>query len=299
MATDTVHGVTMNHHRQRVNDVLLHYVTAGDTDGEAVVLLHGFAQSWYEWRRDVIPALAGKYFVVAPDMRGVGDSEKPLTGYDKRTMAEDIWQLVRHLGLSRIYLVGHDFGAAVAYAFAAAHPDAVAKLVIAEMIMPGFGYEDCMQAPFVTDGLGRKVWHLAFHDAPDLPEALIAGRERMYLQWFHNNFGYVPNAICEEDLDEYVRNYAAPGGMRALDYYRTHFIDAEHNRESSKTPLTMPVLAIGGAGFLGPIVARGMSQLAENVRGEVIPECGHWAPDEQPEAFNKLLLEFLDDSARP
>ena len=296
MVTDTVNGVKMKHHRQRVNDVLLHYVTAGNESGEAVVLLHGFAQSWYEWRRDVIPALANKYFAVAPDMRGIGDSEKPLDGYDKRTMAEDIWQLVQHLGLTKLYLVGHDFGAAVAYAFAAAHPDAVTKLVIAEMIMPGFGYEDCMQAPFVTDGLGRKVWHLAFHDAPNLPEALIAGRERMYLQWFHNNFGYVPNAIPEEDLDEYVRNYAAPGGMRALDYYRTHFIDAEHNRESSKALLKMPVMAIGGAGFLGSIVAEGMSKLAENVRKEVIPECGHWVPDEQPEAFTKLLLEFLDDA---
>ena len=287
----------MKHHRQRVNGVLLHYVTAGNESGEVVVLLHGFAQSWYEWRRDVIPALADKYFAVAPDMRGIGDSEKPLDGYDKRTMAEDIWQLVQHLGLTKLYLVGHDFGAAVAYAFAAAHPDVVTKLVIAEMIMPGFGYEDCMQAPFVTDGLGRKVWHLAFHDAPNLPEALIAGRERMYLQWFHNNFGYVPNAIPEEDLDEYVRNYAAPGGMRALDYYRTHFIDAEHNRESSKTLLKMPVMAIGGAGFLGPIVAEGMAKLAENVRKEVIPECGHWVPDEQPEAFTKLLLEFLGNAA--
>ena len=297
MVADTVNGVRMKHHRQRVNGVLLHYVTAGNENGEAVVLLHGFAQSWYEWRRDVIPALANKYFTVAPDMRGIGDSEKPLDGYDKRTMAEDIWQLVRHLGLTKFYLVGHDFGAAVAYAFAAAHPDAVSKLVIAEMIMPGFGYEDCMQAPFVTDGLGRKVWHLAFHDAPNLPEALIAGRERMYLQWFHNNFGYVPNAIPEQDLDEYVRTYAAPGGMRALDYYRTHFIDAEHNRESSKTLLKMPVMAIGGAGFLGPIVAEGMAKLAENVRKEVIPECGHWVPDEQPEAFTKLLLEFLGNAA--
>lgn len=287
----------IEHHRQRVNDVLLHYVTSGSRDKEAVVLLHGFSQSWYEWKRDVIPALAENYFVVAPDMRGIGDSEKPRDGYDKKTMAEDIWQLVQHLGLKKIYLVGHDFGAAVAYAFAAAHPDFVEKLAIVEMIIPGFGYEDSMQAPFVTDGMGRKVWHLAFHDAPDLPEVLIQGRERMYLQWFHNNFAYNPNAISQEDLDEYERTYAAPGGMRALDYYRTHFVDAEHNRESAKTPLKMPVLAIGGAAFLGDIVHKGMSALAENVRGVVIPECGHWVPDEQPEIFNSLLTDFLSSPA--
>lgn len=293
MGSPSCSNVEMTHHRQRVNDVLLHYVTAGVGGGEAIVLLHGFAQSWYEWKRDVIPALAEKYFVVAPDMRGVGDSEKPRGGYEKRTMAEDIWQLTQYLGLRKIHLVGHDFGGAVAYAFAAAHPEFVEKLVVAEMIMPGFGYEDCMQAPFVEDGLGRKVWHLAFHDAPDMPEALIQGRERMYLQWFHNNFAYAPNAISQEDLDEYERTYAAPGGLRALDYYRTHFVDAVHNKETAKIPLKMPVMAIGGAAFLGDAVRQGMAALAENVRGEIIPECGHWVPDEQPDVFNSLLRDFL------
>lgn len=150
-----------------------------------------------------------------------------------------------------------------------------------------------MQAPFVEDGLGRKVWHLAFHDAPDMPEALIQGRERMYLQWFHNNFAYAPNAISQEDLDEYERTYAAPGGLRALDYYRTHFVDAVHNKETAKIPLKMPVMAIGGAAFLGDAVRQGMAALAENVRGEIIPECGHWVPDEQPDVFNSLLRDFL------
>jgi pimeloyl-ACP methyl ester carboxylesterase len=286
-------GIQLNHRMHRANGVLLHYVTAGK--GDAVILLHGFAQTWYEWKRSVIPALAQKYFVIAPDMRGVGDSEKPMDGYDKRNMAEDIWQLIAHLNLEKIILIGHDFGGAVAYALAAAHPELVKKLVIVEMIMPGFGYEDCMQHPFVSDGLGRKVWHLAFHDAVDIPEALIGGRERIYLRWFHNNFAYVPGAISEEDLDEYERCYAAPGGLRALNYYRTHFIDAEHNKASSKKLLTMPVLAVGGEGFLGDIVRQGMAGLAKNVRGEVIKHCGHWVPDECPEEFNRVLLEFLGE----
>jgi pimeloyl-ACP methyl ester carboxylesterase len=287
--------VRIERHRARVNGILIHYVTAGA--GEPVVLLHGFAQTWREWRRDVIPALARRYRVIAPDLRGFGDSEKPITGYEKQTVAEDIWQLVRHLGLGRIFLVGHDFGAAVAYAFAAAHRDAVRRLAILEMIMPGFGYEDCMQHPFVTDGLGRKVWHLAFHDAPEMPELLIAGRERTYLRWFFDHFAYAPGAISEEDLDDYERCYAGAGGLRALGYYRTHFVDAEHNRESAKRPLEMPVLALGGDAFLGGIVKQGMDALARDVRGGVIERCGHWIPDERPEALLELLLPFLAEES--
>ena len=193
----------------------------------------------------------------------------------------------------RSILAGHDFGAAVAYAYAAAYRDDVRKLAIMEMIMPGFGYEQCMQAPFAQDGLGRGVWHLFFHDAPDIPEALIGGRERLYLSWFHRNFAYNPAAIPVEDLDEYERSYAAPGGLRALNYYRTHFTDAEHNRENAKTPLAIPVLALGGAGFLGGIVEQGMSALASDVQGEVIPECGHWVADEQPQYVIDSLLRFF------
>lgn len=286
-------AIGLEHHRARVNGILLHYVTAGS--GEPVVLLHGFAQTWLEWRRDVIPALARDYRVIAPDLRGIGDSDKPVSGYDKRTLAEDVWQLLRHLGIARFRLVGHDFGAAVSYALAAAHRGAVEKLAILEMIMPGFGYEACMQHPFATDGLGRKVWHLAFHDAPEIPEALIAGRERMYLRWFHDHFAYAPGAIPEEDLDEYERCYGGPGGLRALEYYRTHFVDAEYNRESAKQPLEMPVLAIGGSAFLGDIVRQGMAGLATHVRGVILDDCGHWIPDEKPRELLDTLLPFLRD----
>src|SRR5271154_6665128 len=142
-------ATVMDHRMHRANGVLLHYVTAGQ--GEPVLLLHGFAQTWYEWKRSVIPALAEKYFVIAPDMRGVGDSERPMGGYDKRTMAEDVSQLLQHLGVKKAIVIGHDFGGAVAYALAAEHRDFVSKLVIAEMIMPGFGYAACMQHPFISD----------------------------------------------------------------------------------------------------------------------------------------------------
>ena len=152
-SSETINGVELHHHIVRANGILQHYVTAGS--GEPVVLLHGFAQTWREWRRDIIPALAQDYTVIAPDMRGVGDTERPVDGYEKRAMAEDLHALLEHLGTGPVMLAGHDFGAAVAYAYAAAHRDAVRKLVIMEMIMPGFGYEQAMQVPFATDGLGR------------------------------------------------------------------------------------------------------------------------------------------------
>jgi pimeloyl-ACP methyl ester carboxylesterase len=289
-SSETVNGVDLRHHLVRANGILQHYVVAGS--GDPVVLLHGFAQTWRMWRRDVILALARDYTVIAPDMRGVGDTERPIDGYEKRSMAEDLHALLGHLGVGPVLLAGHDFGAAVAYAYAAAH-HAVRKLAIMEMIMPGFGYERSMQVPFARDGLGRPVWHLFFHDAPEIVEALIGGRERMYLDWFHRNFAYNPSGFPVEDLDEYERSYAAPGGLRALNYYRTHFSDAEHNAESAKQPLAVPVLALGGAGFLGPIVEQGMSALATDVRGEIIPECGHWVTEEQPEYVVSALQKFF------
>jgi pimeloyl-ACP methyl ester carboxylesterase len=225
----------------------------------------------------------------------MGDSERPISGYDKKTVAEDVYQLSKHLNLGKVSLVGHDFGGAVAYAYAAAHRDEVSRLAILEMIMPGFGYEQAMQHPFAQDGLGRKVWHLAFHDAPDMPEALITGRERMYLRWFYTNFSYDPSAVPDTDLDEYERCYAAPGGLRALDYYRTHFTDADDNRESAKIPLSMPVLALGGDAFLGGIVKQGMESLASDVRGGIIDRCGHWVADEQPNKVLEHLFSFLSE----
>ncbi len=290
-SAEVVNGVELRHHMARANGLLQHYVTAGA--GEPLVLLHGFAQTWLEWRRDIIPALAKDYFVIAPDMRGVGDTERPADGYDKRNMAQDLHALLDHLDVGPVLLAGHDFGAAVAYAYAATHRDRVRKLAVLEMIFAGSTYEAAMQVPFAQDGLGRPVWHLFFHDAGGIADALITGRERMYLSWFHRNFAYNPAAIPVEDLDEYERSYAAPGGLNALNYYRTHYIDAEHNREFAKTPLTIPVLAVGGANFLGGMVEQGISAFASNVEGEVIPECGHWVADEQPELVIESLQRFF------
>jgi pimeloyl-ACP methyl ester carboxylesterase len=289
-------GVT--HHMARANGIRIHYVMAGR--GEPVVLLHGFAQTCREWQRRVIPALAERYTVIAPDLRGAGDSEKPPSGYDKKTMAEDIYQLVRHeLGFNRIFLVGHDFGAHTAYAYAGAHREEVRRLVILDTILAGFGYEEAMRHPFATDGLGRAIWHIGFLDSPyGIPEALISGRERMFLSWFHRNFAYDPTAIPEEDLDEYVRCYSSPGGLNALQYYSTHYEDAEHFRKLAQTKLRMPVLALGGEAFLGEGVREWMKPLAVDVRGRAIARCGHWIAEERPDELIRELQAFFAEETR-
>ena len=279
----------LRHHKAALGEVTLHFVEAGPPAGEAVVLLHGWPQSWFAWRR-VLPALAGRYRVVAPDLRGFGDSSKPLTGYDTRTVGGDIVRLLDHLGIERAHFVGHDFGAATAYAIAAEWRDRAATLAILDMLIPGFGLEDAVR--FSADGFG--LWHLAFHAAPDVPEMLIAGREPEYLGWFFRNHAHDPSAITPEDIDIYVRNYRQPGAARAaMGYYRALYEDAEQNRALAKIKLTIPVLALGGAFSIGEGVGACLSRLAEDVESAVVPDCGHWLAEEQPEWLADRLLAFL------
>jgi pimeloyl-ACP methyl ester carboxylesterase len=279
----------VEHHTASVNGVRLHYVTAGR--GAPVLLLHGWPQTWYEWRR-IIPALAERHFVVAPDLRGLGDSARPPTGYDKRTIAEDLYQLVRKLELPSVFLVGHDWGGPVAYAYARVHGDDVRGLVLIDTMIPGASIGEGESAP-----RGRGLWHTAFHGVRDLPEALVAGRERVYLSWFYTNLAYNPAAIGPEDIDEYVRCYSAPGALRAgFEYYRAAEEDAEHNRESTRRKLKLPVLALGGRrGGFGALTKASAEAVAENVRGEVIDRCGHWVPEECPEILINELLRFFGE----
>jgi len=270
------------HHYADLGDVMMHYVRAGS--GPPVVLLHGWPQTWYEWRH-VIPALAERHTVIAPDLRGLGDTSRPETGYDKRTVAGDVWRLVRdHLGFERFHLVGHDWGGPTAYALAAAHPEAVTTLAILDVVIPGDG-GDFSQ--------GGRRWHHAFHMTLDLPEALVQGRERTYLGWFYREFGYKPDAIGDADLEEYLRTYTMPGALRAgFAYYRNLPVDARHNRETiARLKLPMPVLALGGskARGRGAEVEQSMRRVAITVEAAIVPDCGHWIPEEQPQ----FLLDRL------
>ena len=277
----------MEHHHADLGDVRLHYVTAGS--GFPVVLLHGWPQSWYEWRH-IIPGLAERFQVIAPDLRGLGDSSRPAGGYDKKTVGGDIWRLVHDvLGLSAFHLVGHDWGGPTAYAVASAHPDAVRKLAILDVTIPGDG------SPNISQG-GRR-WHHAFHQTLDLPEALIAGREEIYFGWFYRNYGARP--LHDTEISEYLRTYRQPGALRAgFSYYRAIPADIADNaaKAAAGFKLPMPVLALGGDRSWGRRleVVESLRRLAVDVRGGVIENCGHWMPEEQPEALLRQLLGFFD-----
>jgi pimeloyl-ACP methyl ester carboxylesterase len=278
----------VEHHFAELDDVLLHYVTAGS--GPPLVLIHGWPQTWFEWRR-IMPALAERYTVIAPDMRGLGDSSRPLTGYDKQTVARDIWQVVNgKLGHDRFFLAGHDWGGPTAYALATQHPAAVRRLAIVDVVIPGDG-GDFSQ--------GGRRWHHQFHMTPDLPEALMQGREDVYLRWFYREFSYLPTAIGEDEIKEYLRTYRQPGAMRAgFSYYRALPQDAATNREIiARMKLDMPVLAIGGAKSRGRGTEpeESLKRAATNVRGVVVPDCGHFIPEEQPEILARLFLDFFGE----
>ena len=275
-----------HHHAELSNGVRLHYAATGA--GEPVVLVHGWPSTWYEWRR-VMPLLGTRYRVIAPDLRGLGDSSRPESGYDKKTVATDLWQLLSGaLGLARWHLVGHDWGGPVAFALAAAHEEAIRTLTIVDVTLPGIG-------PDISQG-GRR-WHHAFHMTPDLPEALVQGRERAYLTWFYRAFSWRPEAFDSADIDEYLRTYTEPGALRAgFAFYRNIPQDTADNRAllESGRRLQLPVLAIGG----GRAEARGrgsepeqsLREIATDVTGAVIADCGHFVPEEAPDELATLLL---------
>jgi len=267
-----------------VNGVDLHYVRAGE--GPPLLLLHGWPQTWYEWR-EVIPALAQDYTVIAPDLRGMGDSGKPREGYDKRTVADDTRELVQELGFEEVAVVGHDWGMPTAYAYAARYREEVQALAVMEAMLPGVREDD---------KLGM-LWHVRFHQVRDLPERLVSGNEETYLKWFYREGAYDPSAIDREALAEYVRAYSAPGGLRGgFEYYRAYDEDAEHNREHTQQDLEMPVLALGGEASFGSMPVQDMEAVATDVDGEVVERAGHWIPEERPDYLVERLRGFLEEA---
>jgi pimeloyl-ACP methyl ester carboxylesterase len=224
-------------------------------------------------------------------MRGLGDSGKPLTGYDKKTIADDNYQLVKKLGYSKIYLVAHDWGAAVAYSYAAAHPEDVNKMVILDMVLPGFGYEE--GANFSPNG----IWHLSFHAVRDLPEKLIEGKEDVYINWFYDHFSYNQSAITSEDREEYIKQYSKPGALRVgLEYYRAVFEDAKQNKEYAKEKLEIPILTISGeaeGAGLGNATLTSFQKVANNITEITLPNTGHYIAEERPDFLTKQILEFF------
>lgn len=283
-------GTAVTHGREFVNGVRLHYMTAGT--GDPLYLLHGVPKTSYHWRH-VIPLLTPHYTVIAPDLRGLGDSEHPTSGFDMQNMAEDIAQLATALGHDTFNLVGEDWGASTAYQLAAQYPERVNKLVYQEMVLPGYGLEDYS---FLTKENVESyvwLWHINFYSVPHFPELLITGREREYFSYFIKHETVNPAAITPDALDEYIRCYSSPGGLRSMfEIYRATLTDADQNHESAKTKLTMPVLAVGGEKFIGTDNERQMREVAEDVRGITFP-WGHQLAEECPDALAAAYLKFF------
>ena len=274
-------GPPFTHQIAQVNGIRVHYVIGGQ--GFPVVLLHGWPETWYEWRK-IMPALAKKYTVIAPDSRGLGDSERTESGYDAATLAEDLFSLVHSLGFQQIFLVGHDVGASTAYAYAARYREAVQRLVILDVPLEGFGRED-----FAAK---RNIWWYGFFQAPgSLAESLAVERERILLGWFFSRAGA---AITQEDVDEYVRWYTGRDALRAgFAYYQAFSTNAQLFQGYNKEKLSIPVLALGGENGGAGWPFYSLSQVAEHVSGGIIPQCGHYIAEEQPEELLRQLNAFF------
>jgi len=270
------------HGTAQIGEVRLHYVRAGQ--GTPVLLVHGWPQTWYEWHR-VIPHLVETgNEVIAVDMRGAGDSSRPAGGYDSNSVAADLHGLVQHLGFKAIRLVGHDNGGRVCYAFAANYRDAVTSLTFLESKILGVESDD---------DATKEFWHFGFHQEPDLPELLLTGREREYFSYFYKRYSYDSRSITSSEIDEFVRCYTSLGGMRAgFAFYRAFPETAAQSRVLAQTKLTIPVLAFGGSHCMGDTPLRSMQRVAENVQGGIIPQCGHWIPDERPEWIAREISRF-------
>jgi pimeloyl-ACP methyl ester carboxylesterase len=266
-----------------VNGVKLHYLLAGS--GDPVVLLHGYAQTSHMWR-PLIPLLAKTHTVIAPDLRGFGDSSKPEGGYDKKTMAQDIHALVTALGHRRVAVVGHDIGLMVAYAYAAQFPTEVSRIVLMDAFLPGVG--DWTQVWLLRD-----LWH--FHFYGKTPLALVDGRERIYFEHFWNDFAADPaHSVSEADRQFYAAAYAQPGGMRAgFEVFRAFEQDAKDFAGFAKTKLNIPMLVLTGEKASGEFLITQGRLVADNVEGVVIKGSGHWLIDEARDQVIPLIVAFL------
>lgn len=274
------------HHYAPVNGTRIHYVRGGT--GPAIVLLHGWPYTWASWRK-LMPLLAEAGFtVIAPDLRGLGNSDKPDTGYAKTNVAEDIHQLVRHLGLATIYLVGTDIGTMVAYAYAARYPAEVTRLVLTESLLPGFGLEQRMNP--ATGG----YWHFGFHMQVDVATLLTAGKEAEYLLPSMQQMSVLPDAAAVAQA-LYLPHYQAPGGMRAgFQHYGTLLTDGKENRAAFAGKLPMPVLVLNGdQGIPLDQTLACVRQVAEHIEAEAVPRSGHCLAEDNPEWVAQRLVRFF------
>jgi pimeloyl-ACP methyl ester carboxylesterase len=283
-------GIKFERRLVSASGIRFHCVIGGS--GPTVVLVAGFPQSWYAWRR-VMPLLSSGFKVVAVDLPGQGDSDKPSDGYDTQTTARRLNSLLKALNIDKHFLVGHDIGSWVAYPYAHAFEKELNGVVFIDGNIPGVTLQPTIK---VADPDYWRSWHFLFNMVDDLPEALFLGRERTLIEWFFSK--KTANAIStfdRADIDEYERVYSMLGGMRGmLGYYRAVIQDMEQNKKLFGRKLKLPILALGGDVGSAPGIFQAMQPLGENVSGGLISECGHYIPEEQPAQLVEALKNFFN-----
>jgi pimeloyl-ACP methyl ester carboxylesterase len=280
-AASAIHSRTID-----ANGVELHYLQVGHGDATPVVLLHGYTETSRMWQ-PLMTRLGGERVVIAPDLPGAGGSAMPASGYDKKTLAQDIHAMVQALGYRKVKLVGHDIGLMVAYAYAAQYPDEVESIVLMDAFLPGVG-------DWQKVWLLRDKWHFNFYG--DTPEKLVRGRERVFFEHFWNDFAADPaHSVSEADRRYYSAQYARNGRMRAgFEYFHAFPQDADDFAAFAKTPLPMPMLVLTGERASGTFLIDQAKLVATNVQGVVVPGAGHWLMEEAPDATMAELVRFIE-----
>jgi pimeloyl-ACP methyl ester carboxylesterase len=267
-----------------VDGVRINYKISGS--GPVVVLLHGYAQTSHMWL-PLMARLAGSHTVIAPDLRGIGGSERTTGGYDKKTMAQDVHALVRQLGHTQVTVVGHDIGLMVAYAYAAQYPREVNKVILMDAFLPGVG-------DWTHVWLMRDLWH--FHFYGETPLALVKGRERIYFEHFWNDFAADrTKSIPEADRQIYAAAYARDDGMRAgFEVFRNFEQDAKDFAGFAATKLQMPFLVLTGEKASGTFLIDQVKLVATNVSGTVVKGSGHWLMEEATDQVIPAIVGFVN-----
>jgi len=274
----------------RVNGTRLHYVVGGQ--GAPLVLLPGWPQTWWEFHK-IMPALAARHRVIAVDLRGMGGSDKPAGGYDKKTMAKDIYELVRHLGYDKVDVAGHDIGSMVAFSFAVNHPDATRRVVMMDVPHPDTSF---LKFTLLPEAGWEKpppvhLWWFAFNQVRGLPEQLVSGRSRYLIDWVVDYLAKHPSAVGDRDRAVYARAYSSPDAIRAGNgWYQTFGQDIIQGQTYGK--VTAPILALGGE-FGYPILHAVLPGKGTDVRLVRVADSGHWLAEEQPDAVITHLNAFF------
>ena len=265
-----------------VNGVKLHYVIGGK--GEPLLLVHGFGQNWYMWNR-LLPELSKHFTVIAPDLRGVGESGRPAGGYDKKTMATDMHELMKSLGYKSLNLAGHDIGLMVAYAYAAQYPAEIKKVALMDALLPG--------VEPVWSQVKSQAWWFGFFGMPHSGE-IVSGKANLFLSNFWPIVGYVKNPFTLAERNEFIRAYSLPGATTgAFNWFAAFPQDAKDNEILMKNRLKMPLLAMGSEHFAAPFLAAHSRLVADDVSESIIKGSGHWIVQEQTAQVQRDLLSFF------